>query len=80
MRIPFTSSFNALVKSLSVRSTDVESFLSYWEMISNIVAQSVTFFASGPIWSRDEPYATRPYLDTLPYVGLIPVTPQNAAG
>lgn len=30
--------------------------------------------------SRDEAYATSPYLDTRPYVGLSPTTPQKEAG
>ena len=36
--------------------------------------------ARGPIWSREEANATRPYLDTRPYVGFNPTTPQSAAG
>jgi hypothetical protein len=43
-------------------------------------AQSVISLVMGPIWSSDEANATRPYLDTNPYVGFIPTTPQNAAG
>src|SRR5215510_14059917 len=49
-------------------------------MISNACAASRTVLDSGPIWSRDEPNATRPYLETRPYVGFTPTTPQNAAG
>ena len=36
--------------------------------------------AKGPTWSRLEANATRPYRETLPYVGFTPTTPQRAAG
>src|SRR5665213_11563 len=41
---------------------------------------SRTDLAHTPIWSRDEPNATRPNRLTRPYVGFTPTTPQNAAG
>ena len=41
---------------------------------------SSAFLAIGPIWSKEEAKATRPYLETAPYVGLRPVTPQKEAG
>ena len=34
----------------------------------------------GPIWSKDEANATKPYLETKPYVGFNPTTPQKADG
>ena len=34
----------------------------------------------GPIWSSDDANATNPYLETSPYVGFKPTTPQSAAG
>ena len=34
----------------------------------------------GPIWSNDEAKAIKPYLETLPYVGLNPEIPQKLAG
>ncbi len=34
----------------------------------------------GPIVSSEFAYATRPYRETLPYVGFSPTMPQNAAG
>src|SRR5690606_6634800 len=34
----------------------------------------------GPIWSREEAYATSPYRETRPYEGFSPVIPQNEAG
>ena len=34
----------------------------------------------GPIWSNDDANATNPYLDTKPYVGFSPTTPQSDAG
>src|SRR6185312_11301436 len=36
--------------------------------------------ANTPIWSSDEPNATRPNRLMRPYVGFTPTTPQNAAG
>ena len=33
-----------------------------------------------PIWSRDEPKATRPARERRPYVGLKPEIPHSAAG
>ena len=44
------------------------------------MATSSTEAAMGPTQSRDEAYAIRPLLDTRPYVGLKPTTPQKAAG
>src|SRR3989338_9232108 len=34
----------------------------------------------GPIWSKDDAIAISPCLETLPYVGFKPTTPQNDAG
>ena len=33
-----------------------------------------------PMTSSDDAYATSPYLETRPYVGFSPTTPQNDAG
>ncbi len=49
------SSTRASVNFKSSLFTDVESFVSYEAIASSIVAQSVTSFAIGPIWSSDEP-------------------------
>src|SRR5687768_16970186 len=49
-------------------------------MTSSRSAASATEAANGPIWSRLLAKATRPYLDTRPYVGFTPTTPQSAAG
>ena len=46
----------------------------------NNIAQSVTSFVIGPTWSKDDANATSPYLETNPYVGLSPTTPQNDDG
>ena len=35
---------------------------------------------NGPIWSRLLPNATRPWRETVPYVGFTPTRPHNAAG
>src|SRR5688572_5510437 len=43
-------------------------------------AASATSRANGPIWSRLDANATRPWRDTRPYVGLNPTTPLRAAG
>ena len=49
-------------------------------MIFNNIALSVTSFVIGPIWSNDDAKATSPYLETSPYVGFKPTTPQSEAG
>ena len=46
----------------------------------NINLASATLLVIGPIWSNDEANATSPYLETVPYVGLNPTTPQKDAG
>src|SRR3972149_8409788 len=61
-------------------STEVESILSWPAMAWSIVAASLTSFVIGPPWSRDDAKAIMPYRLTLPYVGLRPTTPHNAAG
>src|SRR5688500_3739180 len=43
-------------------------------------AASETVHPNGPIWSRDDANATRPYRLTRPYVGFKPTTPHMAAG
>ena len=54
--------------------------MSYPEITSNKAAASSTVLAKGPIWSREEAKAIKPYLETLPYVGFIPTMPQKLAG
>jgi hypothetical protein len=49
-------------------------------MTSSSAAASSTVGANGPICSRELAYATSPYRETRPYEGLMPTTPQNAAG
>src|SRR5271155_6146587 len=44
------------------------------------VAASVMLVANGPIRSRDDAKAIRPYLDTRPYVGIMAGMPQYAPG
>ena len=39
-----------------------------------------TVWLKVPIWSSEDAKATSPYLETRPYVGLTPTTPQSAAG
>ena len=46
----------------------------------NNIAASCTSFVIGPIWSSDDANATNPYLETNPYVGFNPTTPQKLAG
>ena len=62
------------------RLVDVVSFLSCPAIIFNNIAASCTSFVIGPIWSSDDANATNPYLDTNPYVGFNPTTPQKLAG
>ena len=59
---------------------DVLSFSSCPAMIDNSIAASFTSFVIGPIWSSEDANATSPYLDTNPYVGFKPTTPQKLAG
>src|ERR1035437_8840380 len=59
---------------------EVESFLSIPARYFKSIALSFTVFVMGPIWSRDDPKAISPYRETLPYVGLSPVTLHNPAG
>ena len=54
--------------------------MSFPAIILRSIAESVTSFVIGPTWSNDEAKATTPYLDTNPYVGFRPTTPQKAAG
>src|SRR5437870_1855206 len=80
MRVPLIGRSRFLTKSGTAVSADVESKGSNPQIASSVSAHSRTDFASGPIWSSDKANATRPYLDTRPYVGFIPTTPQNDAG
>src|SRR5262249_7544611 len=48
--------------------------------MSSIRAHSSTVRASGPAWSSDQLNGIMPKQLTNPYVGLRPVTPQQAAG
>src|SRR5690606_15127891 len=61
-------------------SIEVESSGSCPPIASCSSAASSTVRANGPAWSRLDENATSPYLDTPPYVGLAPTTPQTAAG
>ena len=58
----------------------MESFSSCPAIIFNKIALSLTSFVIGPIWSSDDANATNPYLETSPYVGFNPTTPQKEAG
>ena len=57
--------------------TDVVSFSSCPANKFSKMAESLTSFVIGPIWSKDDAYATNPYLDTKPYVGFNPTTPHK---
>ena len=65
----FLSSFKVVISYLSC---PVKTSVTY--------AISFTFLANTPMWSREEANANSPYLDILPYVGLKPTIPPNAAG
>lgn len=49
-------------------------------MTPSMIAASWTVLDKGPMQSRDEPYAIRPYREIRPYVGFSPTTPQKLAG
>ena len=77
---PRTSFFNAASYAGTATSAEVESRSSWPAITWRTRAASRTELANGPIWSNDEESATSPYLETRPYVGFNPTTPQNAAG
>lgn len=54
----------------------------YWvpAMTVSMIAASSTELVKGPMQSREEPYAIKPYRDIRPYVGFRPTTPQKLAG
>ena len=56
------------------------SFLSCPAIRFNNIALSFTSFVIGPIWSNEDANATNPYLETNPYVGFNPTTPQKLDG
>ena len=62
------------------RRADVASCSSCFAIASKTIVESRTSFVIGPIWSSEEASATSPRLDTAPYVGFSPTTPQKAAG
>jgi|TARA_B100001142_G_scaffold329239_1_gene391826 hypothetical protein len=43
-------------------------------------AETSTEDDSGPMLSKDEAYAIKPWRDSKPYVGFSPTTPQKEAG
>ena len=59
---------------------DVASFGSKPEITLNVLTISSMFLDKIPIVSNEDACETKPYLETLPYVGLSPYMPQNAAG
>ena len=59
---------------------DVVSFSSCPAIRFNNIALSFTSLVIGPIWSSDDANATKPYLETKPYVGFNPTTPQKLDG
>jgi len=61
-------------------SFDTWSKLSCPLIISKIVLASSVVFVSGPITSNDIAKSSSPYLETAPYVGFNPTTPQCEAG
>ena len=70
----------ALRKSGVFLFAEVESFGSKPDITLSINAESFTVFVIGPAWSKEDAKAIIPHREHLPYVGLIPVTPQKAAG
>ena len=58
----------------------VVSYGSYPHITLSINPIPVVSFANGPIWSKLIARSSNPCLDTIPYVGLNPITPQCDAG
>ena len=71
---------NISVKSGFSQSKVVHSVSSYFAMVFRASAIPLTSFANGPIWSRLIERSSKPCLETAPYVGLNPTTPQCDAG
>src|SRR4029077_17142290 len=62
------------------RSSHVESLGSRPLITERTGAASCTLRPSTPIWSSEDPKATKPERLTRPYVGLMPTTPHRDAG
>src|SRR5690625_4244060 len=78
--IPLRSRSMPSRHSASTPRVPVESLPWVPEMFSRIFALSLTSRVIGPTWPNEDATATSPYLETRPYVGFMPTTPQNAAG
>lgn len=59
---------------------EVASMASWPDMTSSVVATSSTERAIGPMQSREDANASRPYRGTRPYVGFRPTQPLKCAG
>ena len=68
------------VKSGLSQSRVVHSVSSYFAIEFKASAIPLTSLANGPIWSRLMDKSSKPCLETAPYVGLNPTTPQWDAG
>ena len=69
-----------LFKDRTASVDDVASLGSFPDITLNADVISSKFFDNIPMVSKDDAWATKPYLEILPYVGLRPYIPQNAAG
>ena len=58
----------------------MESKLSFPDIIDINNSMVLIQEEMGPIWSKEEAYAIKPCLETIPYVGLKPIVLQKAAG
>src|SRR5699024_10883111 len=78
--IPLRSRSMPSRNSASTPGILVESLPWLPEMISKIFALALRLRVIGPIWSNEDANATRPYIETPPYLGFMPPPPQNPAG
>ena len=69
---------SVLTKDVSEAARNIVSLVKYRLNQYEIDEQLIS--SQGATWSKDGEKATRPYLDTLPYVGFIPTIPQRLAG
>src|SRR6202171_883203 len=77
--MPFTPASRSRSTSLG-RLELVASRGSWAAIASSTIAASSTDRVNGPIWSRLDANAMRPYRLTRPYVGFMPTTPHRAGG
>ncbi len=78
--LEFSFLFLTEAKSRSSCDTEVLSSASCLDNALKIISASRTVLPNGETWSSELPMAIIPCLESAPYVGLRPTSPQNAAG